>query len=178
MRRNYSLIFHFNSVGSLYYALLNFSSQNSCASQDLAVDNTSEVASTSQEDGGSTNYQNLTDEGNPVPGFSRGVVRHKRNYINTRNTTTWYNKLQLIRPLAMAWLRNAWGNVDQSGRHTYDVMQRDQHVSSPYDKLHQTAEPSSAECQVPTSDNSYDTLERSTVLLPSRRQDPSSTEDV
>ena len=45
----------------------------------------------------------------------------------------------------MQWLRNAWGSVDQSGRHTYDVMQRDQYVISPYDKLHQTTERDVAE---------------------------------
>jgi hypothetical protein len=27
--------------------------------------------------------------------------------MNTRNS--WYDRLQLIRPLAMEWLRNAWG---------------------------------------------------------------------
>ena len=173
------LICHFNSLGSPFYALLNFASQNSCASQDLAVNNTSEeVASRLQENSASEVYQNMTDEGNPVPGFSRGVALHRSNYINTRNTATWYNKLQLIRPLAMDWLRNAWGNVDQSGCHTYDVMQRDQHVNSPYDKLHQTTERDLAESSAPASSNLYNTLERpAAVLLPSRRQDASTAED-
>ena len=165
------LVFHFNFAGSPFYALLNFSSRNSRGSQDLAVNNTSEGASTSQENGASANYQNLTAEGNPVPGLSRGVALHRSNYINTRPTAFWYNKLQLIRPLAMQWLRNAWGNVDQSGRHTYDVMQRDEHVISPYDKLHQTTERDVAESSAPASDNLYDTL-------PSRCQDASTTEDV
>ena len=166
--------------GLPYYALLNFSSQNSRASQDLAVNNTSEeVASSSQENGASANYQNLTDEGNPEPGFSRGVALHRRDYINTRPTTSWYNKLQLIQPLAMEWLRNAWGNVDQSGRHVYDVMQRDEHVNSPYDKLNQTTERDVAESSSPTSSNLYDTLKwPAAVLLPSRCQDASTTEDV
>ena len=81
----------------------------------------------------------------------------------------------------MQWLRNAWGNVDQSGRHTYDVMQRDEHVISPYDKLHQTTttQRDVAESNAPTSNNLYDTLERpEAVLLPSRCQDSSTTEDV
>ena len=169
----------FQLLGSPYYALLNFSSQDSCTSQDLAVNITAESASTSQENGASATYQNLTDEGNPVPGLSRGVVPHRSYYINTRPTASWYNKLQLIRPLAMEWLRNAWGNVDQSGHHTYDVMQRDQHVSSPYDKLHQTTERDVAESSAPTSSNLYNTLERpAAVLLPSRCQNASTTEDV
>ena len=174
-----ALICHFNSLGSPFYALLNFASQNSPASQDLAVNNTSEeVASRLQGNGASANYQNLTGEGNPVPGFSRGVAPHRSNYINTRSTASWYNKLQLIRPLAMAWLRNAWGNVDQSGHHTYDVMQRDQHVISPYDKLHQTTEHDVAESSAPASSNLYNTLERpAAVLLPSRCQYSSTTED-
>ena len=112
------LICYFDSLGYPYYALLNFSSHNSRTSQDLVVNNTSEeVTSTSQENSTSATYQNLTDEENPVPGLSRGVAIHRRDYINTRSTASWYNKLHLIRPLAMEWLRNAWGNVDQSGRH-------------------------------------------------------------
>jgi hypothetical protein len=35
----------------------------------------------------------------------------------------------------MEWLRNAWGNVDEFGRHVYDVMQRVRHVFVPYNKL-------------------------------------------
>ena len=168
------------SIGSPYYALLNFASQNSRASHDVAVNDTSEeVASRLQENGASATYQNLTGEGNPVPGLSRGVVPHRRNYINTRSTASWYNKLQLIRPLAREWLRNAWGNVDQSGRHTYDVMQRDQHAISPYDKLHQTTQRDLAESSAPASSNLYNTLERpAAVLLPSKSQNASTTEDV
>ena len=79
----------------------------------------------------------------------------------------------------MAWLRNAWGNVDQSGHHVYDVMQRDQPVISAYDKLHQTTERDVAEGSAPTSGKLYDTLERPAAdLLPSRCQDSSTTEDV
>ena len=173
------LIGHFNFLGSPFYALLNFTLQNSPASQDVTVNNTSEVASTSQENGASANYQNLTAGGNPVPGLSRGVVPHRSNYINTRSTASWYNKLQLIRPLAMDWLRNAWGNVDQSGCNIYDDMQRHEHVNSPYDKSHPTTERDLAESSAPASSNLYNTLERpAAVLLPSRCQDASTTENV
>ena len=45
-----------------------------------------------------------------------------------------------VRPLAMEWLRNAWGNIDGFGRHIYDVMQRAKHNISAYDKLPRTSQ--------------------------------------
>ena len=80
--------------------------------------------------GTSVEYQNLTSEGYPAPGLSRGVVRYGREYMNTRTArNTWYDIFQLIRPLAVDWLRNTWGNVNEFDRPVYDVLQRDRQVS-------------------------------------------------
>ena len=136
------MIYHFNSlIGSSYYALLNFLPRSSRALQDEVVNNISqEETNLSQQGSTGTTYENLTSDGNPIPGFSRGVAHYRRDYINTRSAqNSWYDKLQLIRPLAMEWLRNTWGNIDQFGRHVYDVMQHTQHVS-PYDRLSKTTE--------------------------------------
>jgi hypothetical protein len=79
----------------------------------------------------------------------------------------------------MEWLRNAWGNVDQFGRHVYDVMQRVQRVFSPYDKLPKTQQRDSAESEVDTRENLYDTLQRpAAVLLPSTCQNAPTSADV
>ena len=133
-----------------------------------------------QEDGASAaTYQNLTNERKPIPGLTRGVIVHRRDYVNTRPTASWYNRLQLIRPLAIEWLRNTWGNVDQFGRHIYDRMRRVQRVFSPYDKLSKAQQPNSGESEMQTNGNMYDRLERpAPVLLPSRCQGASATEDT
>ena len=162
------MIFHFNSLGSFYYALLNFSSRNSRAPhhEDHEVDNISEnTADSLQQCGTSAAYQNMTSEGNPIPGIARGVVPYRGDYINTRPAgRPWYDRLQLIGPLFTEWLRNAWGNIDQSGRHVYDVMQRDQDVISPYDKLSNVAEDDSSQNGTEAGGSLYGTLERPTAV--------------
>ena len=141
-------------------------------------DASGEVASSSQQTGTNAEYQNLTREGNPIPGLSRGVVCHRRDYMNTRPArNSWYDRLQLIRPIAIAWLRNAWGNVDEFGRHIYDVMQRVQHVFVPYDKLGNLREGDSAESGAERSVKTYDTMVKPTgVILPTRSENVSTTE--
>ena len=68
----------------------------------------------------------------------------------------------------MQWLRNTWGNVDEFGRHVYDVMQRVRHVISPYDKLTVVTQSGSAGSGTPASGSSYDVMERPpAVILPS-----------
>ncbi|CAB3998077.1 Hypothetical predicted protein [Paramuricea clavata] len=141
-------------------------------------DNTSdEVPSLPQEPG--TKYGNTTSEGEPVPGLSRGVVRYPRDYMNTRPArNSWYDRLQLLRPLAMDWLRNAWGNVDEFGRHVYDVMQRVRHVFVPYDKLSNLQQGDSAGSGVERN-NTYSTMERpAAVILPTESENASTTENV
>jgi hypothetical protein len=127
----------FVSLGYPYYARSDFLQQRPRGLQQLEDNNTSEeVASSSQETGISADYENMTSEGKPAPGFSRGVVRYQRDYMTTRPArNSWYDRLQLIRPLAMEWLRNAWGNVDELGNYVYDVMQRVRHVFVLYNKL-------------------------------------------
>ena len=170
-----------NSLGFPYYARLDFSLQHSRGPQQLEGNNTSgEVASSSQETGTSARYRNLTVDGNPVPGFSRGVVRYGNDYMNTRPArNSWYDKLQAIRPLAMEWIRNAWGNIDESGRHVYDVMQRVRHVPSAYDKLARITHGDLSGSGMGTSNSTYGTLERgAAVILPSGSKSASTTENV
>ena len=159
--------FPFQFLGTSYYALLNFlSRRNSRVAQHQEVDNIlEEIANSPQQSGSSATYENLTSDGNPIPGFSRGVVHYRKDYINTRSTrNSWYDKLQLIRPLAMEWLRNTWGNIDQFGRHVYDVMQRAQHSISSYDKLSETTQGDLAGSGNQTSGGSFGTLERSETV--------------
>lgn len=75
-----------------------------------------------------------------------------------------YDRLQVFQPLAVQWLRNAWGDVDEHGHHVYDVMQCNVgQVFVPYDKLGNTEQN-----ETPGSGNStYDTPEYSlAVILP------------
>ena len=60
-----------NRLGFHQYARLGFLPQRSRGPQQLEGDNTSgEVASSSQETGTTAEYENLTSEGEPVPGLS------------------------------------------------------------------------------------------------------------
>ena len=140
--------------------MLNFS-QHFRGTPHLLDGNTAEeVACSSQYTDTSDEYENVTSDGEPIPGLSRGVVCYKRDYMNTRpGRNSWYDRLQLIQPLAMDWLRNAWGNVDEFGRHLYNVMQRVRHVFIPYSKLSRETPVDSTESRVETSDT-YDTTER------------------
>jgi hypothetical protein len=129
-----------------------------------------------QKPGTSAIYENLTNEGEPVPGLSRGVVCYRGDYVNARNSG--YDRLQLIRPLAMEWLRNAWGNVDEFGRHVYDDMQRVRHVFVPYNKLSKLQQGDSAGSGVERNDT-YSTMERpAAVILPTESENASTTENV
>ena len=135
-----------------------------------------ETADSSQETGTRVEYQNLTADGEPIPGRSRGIVSYQNDYMNTRPArNSWYDKLQLISREAIQWLRNPWGNVDESGHHVYDVMERDQHVSAPYDKI--TAPQSdSTRREVEQSNDLYDKIDRSpTVVLATRFENMSVT---
>ena len=175
------LIYILNSLGSLYYARLDFLPQSFRGPQQLESNNTSgEDASSSQETGTSGEYQNLTSEEEPVPGLSRGVVRYRRDYMNTRPArNSGYDKLQLIRPLAMEWLRNAWGNVDEFGRHVYDVVQRVRHVFVPYHKLGNLQQGDSSGSGVERINNTYSTMERpAAVILPTGSENASTSENV
>ena len=112
--------------------------------------------------------------GIPIPGYSRGIVPYERDYINTRNS--WYDKLQSIRPLAIDWLRNSWGNVDEFGRHVYDAMIRIQHIFVPYDKLKNVRQTALHQIGTRSSNSAYDTMERPPIaILPSRSKVVSST---
>ncbi|CAB4019964.1 Hypothetical predicted protein [Paramuricea clavata] len=163
-------------AGSLYYARVEFFRQRTSEEDARSSE---EDARSSEECGTSAEYENLTSEGEPAPGRSRGVVRYPRDYMNTRPArNSWYDRLQLIRPLAMEWLRNAWGNVDEFGRHIYDVMQRVRHVFVPYNKLSNLLRRDSAGSGVERN-NTYSTLERSAaVILPTESENASTTENV
>lgn len=140
-----------------------------------------EGASSSDDTGTSATYQNLTTDGNPAPGLSRGVVPYGRDYVNIRpSQSMWYDRLQLIRPIAIEWLRNAWGNVDEFGRHVYDFMQRHvRHILVPYDKLANLAQGDSAGSERETGNETYDKLERpSTVVLPAGSGNVPTTEQA
>ncbi|CAB4014749.1 coadhesin-like isoform X2, partial [Paramuricea clavata] len=128
----------------------------------------------------SAEYQNQTSEGEPAPGFSRGVVRYRKDYMNTGPARhSWYDRLQLIRPLATEWFQNAWGNVDEFGRHVYDVMQRVRHVFVPYNKLGNLLQGDLVGSGVGRSNNTYRTMERpAAVILPNESGNESTIENV
>jgi hypothetical protein len=93
--------------------------------------------------------------------------------------TCWYSRLQLIRPLATEWLRNAWGNVDEFGHHVYDVMQRVRHVFVPYNKLGNLRQGDLVGSGVGRSNNTYSTMKRpAAVILPTESENESTTENV
>ena len=170
-----------NSLGHHHYVSLDVLPQRPRGPQQLEDYNTSdEIASSSQETGTCAEYGNVTSHGEPAPGFSRGVVRYRRDYMNTgpaRNS--WYARLQLIRPFAMEWLRNAWGNVDEFGRHVYDVMQRARHVFVPYNKFGNLQQGDSAGSGGGKDDSTYSSMERpAAVILPTESENASTTENV
>ncbi|XP_028399006.1 uncharacterized protein LOC114522508 isoform X2 [Dendronephthya gigantea] len=161
-------------TGVPFYAIVKFSSEQ-IRGQDqengelppcVAIVPCNEMASTSKT-GTSVDYQNLTTDGDPIPGHSRGVVNDEGDYGNTGPSRgSWYDRLQLFRPLAVDWLRNAQGNVDEEGHHVYDVTQRVRQVFIPYEKLGNTAQVDSAGRRM-ESDLTYDTPERPPgVILP------------
>ena len=165
-----------NSLGSPDCIRMDFLSQHSRGSQQLEGNNTSgKVASSSQETGTTAQYQNLTADGKPVPISTRGVVPYQRDYMNKRPVRILsYDRLQLIRPLAIEWLRNAWGNVDEFGQHVYDIMQRVRHVFVPYDKCLL-----SERNEVEKSNKTYGTMERPpAVILPTGSENASTSENV
>ena len=169
-----------HSLGYPYYARLDFLPQRPRGFQQPKDDKTShEVPTLPQEPGTSAKYGNVTNEGEPVPGLSRGVVPYPRDYMNGRPTrNSGYDRLQLIRPLAMEWLRNAWGNVDEFGRHVYDVMQRVRHVFVPCDKLGNLPQGDAAGSGVERNDT-YSTMERpAAVILPTESENASTSENV
>ena len=140
---NNRIIFDLIRPGShQYYAVFRFSSQHSPdGEQHHGYNDTEEGASFLQENNTSVKlYENLTTEGNPAPGISRGVVPYRNDYLNTRpSRRSLYDRLQVFRPMAVEWLRNAWGNVDEFGNHVYDVMQHNvRQIFAPYDKLDRT----------------------------------------
>ncbi|XP_028418130.1 uncharacterized protein LOC114543270 [Dendronephthya gigantea] len=177
--------------GCQHYAIFRFSSQNSPdGGQHHQCNDTAEGASFLQgNDTRDKLYENLTIVGNPAPGLSRGVVDHRNYYANTLSRSSLYGKLQVFRPMAVAWLRNAWGNVDEFGNHIYDVMQCDvRQVFVPYDRLEHavqndsagscdaTSDPGSAqedssESETEAISSIYNTLERfPAVVLPTRAE--------
>ena len=135
--------------------------ENNVLLPSVALVPSEERASTSQETGTGVVYQNLTADGDPIPGYSRAVVYREGKYVNRGpSRSSWYDRIQLFRPLAIDWLRNAWGNVDEDGHHVYDVMQRVRQIFVPYHKLGNTAQDDSSRTRVETSDSTYDTTER------------------
>ena len=111
----------------------------------------------------------MLSDGVPVPGQSRGIVPYEEDYINKRNF--WYDKFQSIRPLAIDWLRNSWGNVDEFGHHVYDTMKRIWHIFLPYDRLKNVGNKALYEKGTRSGSNAYDSMERRPpVILPSRSE--------
>ena len=146
---------------------MNFSNQNlDNLQQQNGVNTSTDVTDSSQETGNSTEsaeYENLTADMNPMPGFSSGVVSYRRDYVNTRpSRNSWYDRLHLIRPQAIQWLRNAWGDVDQFGRHVYDTMGRVRQVFVPYDKFDGRSDAAGSGIELDSL--TYNTLERLSVV--------------
>ena len=81
-------------------------------------------------------YANLNEDGEPLPGACRGIIPYQQPYINmTSLNRPYYAKLQLFSSITLQWLRNAWGQVDEMGKHVYDALCRGMGMSLPYDKL-------------------------------------------
>ena len=111
----------------------------------------------------------MLSDGDPDPCHSRGIVSYEKDYINRRNS--WYDKLRSVRSLAIDWLRNSWGNVDEFGRHVYDAMIRIQHIFAPYDKLRNVGEKALNEKGTNSGSDAYDTMQRPPpVILASRSE--------
>ncbi|XP_028417128.1 uncharacterized protein LOC114541404 [Dendronephthya gigantea] len=174
--------------GIPFYAIVKFSSQQILGQHQprengellpcISLVPSNERASTSQETGTGVFYQNLTTDGDPIPGHSRGVVNHEGDYVNTGlSQSSWYDRLQFLRPLAIGWLRNAWGNVDEDGHHVYDGMQRVRQIFVPYDKLGNTAQEDSAK-RMETNYSTYDTPERPPVVIAQCQGKTSSTTEI
>ena len=165
-----------------HYAVLNFSLTNLFVRNREQLENngnsSEEVASSSQETGSPNEYENTLSDGTPVPAQTRGIVPYERDYKNT--SLSWYDKLQTIRPLAIDWLRNTWGNIDEFGRHVYDTIKRIPHIFATYDKIRNAARDDLNENGATSSSNTYDNMERlPPVTLPSRRESVlSATENV
>ncbi|XP_028418128.1 A disintegrin and metalloproteinase with thrombospondin motifs adt-1-like [Dendronephthya gigantea] len=104
---------------------------------DIRASRQSQNESSSRETGTIVRYENLTADGNPFPGLSRGVASCSGDYVNTRPSRySRYDRLQLFRSLAAQCLRNVWGSVDEQGGHVYDVLQRNVgQVFVSYDKI-------------------------------------------
>ena len=119
------------------YAVLLFNPDLSQNPRDQIPNQTATVTENPpQNTRSSIDYQNLTNDGEPLPGRCRGVVNNQHGYVNTGTACkSRYTRLQLFRPIVIDWLRNAWGNVDQFGRHVYDIMQRVRREFIPYDKM-------------------------------------------
>lgn len=123
-----------------------------------------------EEIGTNARYQNLTTEGNPIPSLSRGIVPHRADYVNAHaSRRSWYDRLHIIKPLAIEWLRNAWGNVDEFGRQVYDTLQSHaRRIFVPYDKLDNVVREDQAGTSE-TSNESYNRIEMkrsAPVILP------------
>ena len=73
---------------------------------------------------GSSQYQNLSGDGAPIPGITRGIISYQPHYSNSQllMSNERYSKLQVISAIAINWMRNTWGQVDQLGRHVYDIL--------------------------------------------------------
>ena len=146
--------------------------ENDVLLPNVALVPSEERVSTSQETGTGAVYENLTADGDPIPGHSRGIVNREGDYVNRGpSRSSWYDRLQSFRPLAIDWLRNAWGNVDEDGHHVYDVMQRVKQIFVPYDMLRNTAQEDLGEGRMETSDSTYDTLKTSIGYSPVSRED-------
>jgi hypothetical protein len=122
-------------------------------------------------------YGNVRSEGEPVPGHSRGVVPYQGDYMNTRPARNlWYDRLQLFRRLAIEWLRNTWGNVDEIGMCMTSCNASDMFLS------HTTSwatHPKATRPGVEWSNKTYSTLERpAAVILPTESENTSTTENV
>ena len=81
-------------------------------------------------------YANLNKDGDPIPGACRGIIPYQQPYVNlTSLNRPYYTKLQLFSSITLDWLRNAWGQVDELGKHAYDALCRGMERLLPYDKL-------------------------------------------
>ena len=85
-------------------------------------------------------YGNLNENGEPLPGVSRGIIPYQQPYLNvpSLNRSPHYSKLQLFSSITLDWLRNTWGEVDELGKHVYNVLSHGMELLLPYDKLKKT----------------------------------------
>ena len=116
-------------------------------------------------------YANLNEDRQPLPGACRGIILYQKHYVNmTSLNKPYYAQIQLFSSITLDWLRNAWGQVDELGKHVYDALCRGMKLLLPYAKLEKIKDDSPRNHLGAIDENGYAEYDqfdhRPAVLLP------------